>query len=117
MPGNEPVLKDVVQRVLHAGKGFRGVIVLVVNVEVSVFHGLPGFGREQVVVDKRLGGLRRELHHHSRWRVGVHIGVLAGDVVVFGLDDFQEYVAGLGPAGYTALVTVGDISLGHLLSG
>ena len=26
-------------------------------------------------------------------------------------------IIGSGPAGYTALVTVGDISLGHLLSG
>ena len=84
--------------------------------KIPVAHGVASFGREKVVVNKGLGRFGGEFHHHSRGRVGVHVGVLAGDVVVFRLDDFQEDVAGLGTSGYAALVAIGDIAFGHFLA-
>ena len=117
MTGNEAAVQNVVQRVLHAGERLGGVVVLIVNVQVVVLHGVAALGRQQVVVDKRLGGLRGELHHHAGRRVGIHIGILAGDVVRLHVHDVQKHVARLGLTGYGALVAVGDVFLCDVLAG
>ena len=85
--------------------------------EVAGAHGIAGFLRKKIVVNKGLGGLAREFHHHSRRGIGVHIGVLARDVVAFGLDDFQEHVAGLGAASDASLVAICYIAFRHFLAG
>ena len=115
--GDESVVEDAVEGMLHAGERLGGVVVLVVDVEIAVAHGLAGLVGEQIVVDEGLGCLAGEFHHHAGGRVGVHVGVLARDVVVLGLDDFQEDVACLGAACDAALVAVGDVFLGHFLAG
>ena len=115
--GYEAVFKYAVERMLHTGETLGRVIVFVVYVKIAVVDSLAHLGREQIVVDKGLGGLAGKLHHHARGRVGVHVGVLAGDVVALGLDDLEKHVAGLGAASYRPLIAVGDIAFGHLLTG
>ena len=46
--------------------------------------------RQQAFVHIGLGRLRGEYHHHARRRVGVHVRVLAGDLVGLGVDDLLE---------------------------
>ena len=117
MACHEAVFEYTVEGVLHTGEALGGVIVFVVDVDVAVVDSLTHLGREQVVVDKGFGGLAGKLHHHACGRVGVHVGVLACDVVVFGLDDFEKHVASLGSACYGTLVAIGDVTLGHFLAG
>ena len=106
----------MVQRVLHTSERLRGVIVLVVDVQIVMRHCLATLLRQQVVVNKGLGGLRCELHHHASWCVGIHVGIFASDIVVLHIDDIQEHITGLGLTGYAALVTVGDVFLGNILA-
>ncbi len=101
---------------LHARQALGGIVILVVDVDIVVAHGLTHGRREKVVVDKRFGGLAGEFHHHARRRVRVHVGVLAGHVIVLGLDNLEEDVAGLCAARYAALVAIGDVTLGHILA-
>lgn len=115
-PATEAAAQDLVERMLHAGERLGGIIVLVVYVYVIVADSRLGLGREEVVVHKGFGGLAGELHHHARRGVGVHVGVLPSDVVVLGLDNLQEHVTGTGLAGNRTLVTVSDVTLGHLLA-
>ena len=107
----------MIQRVLHAGQRLRGIVVLVVNVEVVLLHGLAHLVAEEVVVNERLGGLRSKLHHHSRGRVCVHICIFARDVVALDVDDLEEHLTRLCLASDTALVAVLDIYLGHVFAG
>ena len=86
-------------------------------VQIAVAHSFAGFGREQVVIHEGFCGLRCKLHHHSRRGIGIHVRILAGYIVVFCLDDFQEYVASLSTTGNAALVAIGDVAFSHLLSG
>ena len=106
VPGIEAMLQYVVERMLHAGERLRGIVVLVVDVDVVVLHGIAGLFREQVVVDERLCRLAGKLHHHACGRVGVHVGVLARHVVVLDVDDFKEDVARLRLAGHRSLCHV-----------
>ncbi len=114
--GHKSALKNPVERMLHACQTLGGIIILVVDMDIIVLYSLFHLGGEKIVVDERFGGLAREFHHHACRRVGVHVGVLAGDVVVFSLDDFEKHVAGLGPAGNGALVAVGDVAACHILA-
>ena len=116
MTCSKSVLQDIIQRVLHTGERLRGVIIFVVDVQIVVFYGVAALFREQIVVDEGFGGLARELHHHARRRVGVHIGILARNVVVLDVHDVEEHLTGLGLAGDGALVAVGDILLSHVLT-
>ena len=117
MAGYEAVLEYAVERMLHAGKALGGVVVLVVYVYVVVADGFANFGREQIIVDERLCSFAGEFHHHACRRVGIHVGVLTGDIVVLGLDDFVEHVGGLGTAGNATLVAICYIAFGHFLAG
>ncbi len=116
MSGTEATFQHLIQRVLHAGQALGGVVVLVVDVDIVVAHSLTCFLAQQVVVDKGLGAFAGKFHHHARRGVGVHVGVLAGDVVVLGVDDFKEDVAGLGLACHTAFVAIVDVAACHLLA-
>ena len=116
MSGDEAAGEDMVEGVLHAGERLGGVIVFVVDVEVVVLHGLAALLGEQVVVDEGFRGLRGKLHHHACRGVGIHVGILTGDIVVLDVDDVEEHVAGLGLAGNGALVAVGDELLRHILA-
>ena len=111
------LLEHLVQRVLHAGETLGGIIVLVVDMQVIAAHGFTCFLAQQVVVDEGLGGLAGKLHHHAGRRVGIHVGILAGNVVILGIDDFQEQVARFGFAGNATFLTIVDIAAGHLLAG
>ena len=117
MTGREAVVQDVIERMLHTGERLRGIVVLVVHMQVVVAHGITALLRQQVVIDKGLGALRGELHHHTGRCVSVHVRVLAGHVVVLDVDDLQEHITGLGLPGNATLVTVGDVFLCHILAG
>ena len=116
MSGDESVFKYAVERVLNACQTFCGVVVLVVDVDISGTYGIARLGAQQVIVDKRLCGLAGKFHHHACRRVRVHIGVFTSDVVVFRFYDFVEHVAGFGPTRYASLVAVCDIAFCHFLS-
>ena len=91
--GLEAELQDLVQRVLDAGQGLRGIVVLVVDVDIVVGDRLADRVGEQDFVHVALRGLGGELHHHAGRSIGVHVGVLAGDVqLVF--DDVLDFLHG-----------------------
>ena len=71
---------------------------------------------QEEIVHERLCCLARELHHHSGRSVGVHVRVLACDIIRLDVDDLLEYVTGLRIAGNAALVTVSDVLLGNILT-
>ena len=116
MAGEEAVLEYLVERMLDAGEGLGRIVILVVDVDISVLHGLANVLGQQALVHESLGGLGRELHHHTGRGVGIHIGVLPGDVGGLGLYDLLEDFAGLGLSGKVAFVAVSYISLGDLLA-
>ena len=101
---------------LHAGETLCRIVVFVVDVQIVAFYGVGCLWGEEVVVDKRFCCLAGKFHHHTGWRVGVHVGVLACDVVRLRLDDFKENVACLGAACDAALVAVGDVAFCHFLA-
>ena len=111
MAGNETILENFVEWVLHAGEALGGVVVFIVNVDIVVAHGVASFFGEEVVVDEGFCGLARKFHHHAGRRVGIHIGVFACYVGVFCLYDFSEDVGSLGTSCNAALVAVGDVAL------
>ena len=114
--GTESVGEDTFQRVLDAGQTLRGVVILVVDVQVIVAHSLLGLVAQQVIVHERFGRLAGKLHHHACRRVGIHVGILARHIVALDVDDFQEHVACLRLTGYAPLVTVGNVFLCHILA-
>ena len=99
MPCNKAILKDAVERMLHAGKALGRVVVLVVNMYIVMTNCVERFFTQQIIVYIRLGGFRREFHHHAGRRVGIHVGVFACDLIIFCFDDFDKHIAGLGLAG------------------
>ena len=115
MTRHKTVFKHFVERVLNASQTLGGVVVFVVDVKYVVGNGFPGFFAEQVVVYKRLGGFARKFHHHAGRRVGIHIGVFACDVVVFGVDNLLKHVGCAGFASHIARMTVFDVGACHLL--
>ena len=101
---------------LNASEALGGVVVLVVDVKVIVANCLACLFAQQIIVDEGLGGLAGKLHHHACWRLGIHVGILARDIVVLGIDNLEEHVAGLGFSGHTALVAIVDIALCYFLA-
>ena len=87
------------------------------DVQIVATHGIAHFLAQQIVVHEGLGGLAAELHHHTGWCVGIHVGVLAGYIIVLDIDDFKEDVASLGLTCHTAGIAVFDICLCHILAG
>ncbi len=116
MTGAETVFKYAVKRMLYTGEALCRIIIFVVDVEITVFHGFSCFLRKKIIVDKRLCRFACELHHHSGRGVGVHVGILARDVIVLGFDDLKEHIACLGTACDATLIAIGDITLGHFLA-
>ena len=114
MAGLETILEDTVQGVLHAGQRLGGIVVLIVNVQVVVLHGILHLIAQQIVVNERLGGLAGELHHHTGRSVGVHVCILAGNIVVLDVNNLQEDVAGLSLAGNGTGTAVLDVDLGNV---
>ena len=78
----------------------------------SLFHIL----RKQTLVHIGLRGLGRELHHHSRRRVSIHVGILTSNVIGLSVNDFLENLASLGLAREIPLVPVCNVFLCDLLA-
>ena len=83
---------------------------------VVVLHGVAHLFREQIVIDERLGRFRGKLHHHTRRRVGIHVGVFARHVVAFDVHNVQKHIACLGLAGDGALVAILNVLLGDVFA-
>ena len=115
--GFQAVFENHVEGMLDAGKGLGRIVVLVVDVDIVSGHCIADIGGEKALVNVALGSLGGEFHHHAGGSVGVHVGVLAGDVVHLGVDDSLENFVSVGLTGEIPLVAVGDILLGHLLAG
>ena len=86
------------------------------DMQIVVFYRLLDLFAQQVIVDERLGRFAGELHHHAGRRVGIHIGILAGDVVGFDIDDLQEHIARFGFAGDATLIAVRNVFLCNVLT-
>ena len=84
--------------------------------EIVVFHGVAAFVGEQIIIDERLGGFAGELHHHACRCVGIHVGVLARNIIILDVDDFEEHVARLRLSGDGALVAVCDVLLCYVFA-
>ena len=115
--GLQSVFQNQVQRVLDAGKRLGGIIILVVDMDVVARNGFAHVSRQQALVHIGLGSLGSELHHHARRRIGIHVRILAGDVIGLRVDDGLENLVRPGFPGQVALVAVGDVFAGHLLTG
>ncbi len=85
--GHETARQDIVQRMLHARQRLRGIVILVVNVQVVMLYGVAALRRQQIVVHEGLGALRSKFHHHARWCVGVHVRILTRHVVALDVHD------------------------------
>ena len=116
MTSHEAAVQDIVQRMLHTGERLGGIVVLIMDMQVVVFHSLTTLLTQQIVVDEGLRGLRGKLHHHTCRGVGIHIGILTCHIVVLDVHDIEEHLTGLGLTSHTTLMTVGDVLLGHVLS-
>ena len=101
---------------LHTSQRLGGIVVLVVYVQVIVLHGIATLLAQQIVVHEGLRRLRGKLHHHAGRRIGIHIGILARDIIILDIHDVQEHVACLRLTGDAALVAVGDILLSDVLA-
>ncbi len=114
--GLQSVLQDGVERMLHAGERLGRIVVLVVDVDVAVADSIAHLGAQKVIIDERLSRFAGELHHHAGRSVGVHVGILARDVVVLHTDDGVENLLGLGLAGHATCISVRDVLAGDLLA-
>ena len=114
MTGLETVLQDSVQRMLDAGQRLGRIVILVVDVQVVVAYSLLHLIAQQIVVHERLCGLAGELHHHTGRSVGIHVGILAGDVVVLDVYYLQEDVASLCLTGNGTRTTVLNVYSGNV---
>ena len=83
---------------------------------VVMLHGITAFRRQEVVVNKGLGAFRGKLHHHTGWRVGIHIGILASNIIVLNVHNIEKNITCLCFAGYRTLVTISDIALSYILT-
>ena len=86
------------------------------DMQIVIFHSFLDFFTQQVIVHERFGRLAGKLHHHTGRRVGIHIGILAGNIVRLNVYDFQEYIARFCFTGDASLVTVGDVFLCNILA-
>ena len=80
-------------------------------------NSITRLGRQQIIIHKRLGGFRSELHHHSCRSVCIHVGVLARHIVFLGSDNLQENVMRLRFTRYIAFIAICDICFGYFLAG
>ena len=101
---------------LEAGEALGRIVVLVVDMDVAAGHRLAYLLGEKAFVHVGLCRLGCELHHHAGRGVGVHVGILAGDVVGLRINDALEDFPALRLAGEVALVAVGYVLLRHLLA-
>ena len=117
MTSHIALLEHLVQWVLHTGQTLGGIVVLVMDVQIVTAHSLTCLLAQEIVIHEGLGRLASELHHHAGRGIGIHVGVLACDIIIFGIDNLQEQVTCLGLAGYAAFLAIVDIAAGHLLAG
>ena len=114
--GRETAIEDVVERMLHASETLCRIVILVVDVDIVVFHSLESLLVEEIVIDERLGGFAGKLHHHSGRSVGIHVGIFAGNIVALDVDNLLENVSGFRLSRDAALVAIGDVALCHIFA-
>ena len=116
MTCHKTLIEDIVQRMLYAGQRLGGIVILIVYMQIVMLYCITAFGRQQIVVNEGLGALGGKLHHHTGWSVGIHIGILTGDIIVLDVHDIEEHITGLCLTGNRTLVAIGDIALGYILT-
>ena len=88
MAGHKSMLQDTIKRVLHTCKALSRIIILVMNVEIALAHGITCACRQKIVINKRFSRFTRKLHHHACGSVRIHVGVFAGYIVALGFNYF-----------------------------
>ena len=112
--GREAAPVDIGQIVLDAGRGLRGVVVEVVDVDVAVAVGAAVPHADEVFQRVILRDLRGEGHHLSGRRMRRHVGVREVDVVLLHRDDAVHHLLDrrAAVAFDVAPLAVDDIALG-----
>ena len=106
MSSLQTMLKDGIKRVLYACKRLGWIIVLVMNMYISAFHSSLNLFIKQIVINEWLGAFAGKLHHHSGRSVGIHIGILACDIIVLCANDTLENLASLCLTRYASCIAV-----------
>ena len=106
----------MIERMLNTGKRLGRIIILIVNVQIIMLHGITNIFRQQEVVNKRLCCFRCKFHHHTRRSIGIHVGILACNFIVLNVHNLHEHVTGLCLTCYRTLVTILNILLCNILA-
>ena len=106
MSSLQTMLKDGIKRVLYAGKRLGWIVVLVMNMYITALHGTLHLFVKQIVIDERLGAFAGKLHHHAGRSVGIHIGILACDIIILRANDTLKNLASLGLTRYASCIAV-----------
>ena len=106
MSGLQTMLKDGIERVLYTGKRLGWIVVLVMNMYITALHGTLHLFVKQIVINEWLGAFAGKLHHHSGRSVGIHIGILARDIIILRANDTLENLASLGLTRYASCIAV-----------
>ena len=106
MSSLQTMLKDGIKRVLYACKRLGWIVVLVMNMYISAFHSSLNLFIKQIVINEWLGAFAGKLHHHSGRSVGIHIGILARDIIILRANDTLKNLASLGLTRYASCIAV-----------
>ena len=87
MPSHKATPQDPIQRMLYTGQALRRIIILIMDVQVILGQRVLRLGRKQKIIDKWFGRLTGEFNHHARWRIRVHVRILARHLVGLDIDD------------------------------
>ncbi len=68
------------------------------NVKITITDSIACLIAQQIVIDKGLGCLARKFHHHTGWRVSIHVGIFTSYFIILCLNYFKKNITGLGSA-------------------
>ena len=71
---------------------------------------------QQIVIYKRFCCLAGKLHHHPSRSIRIHIRIFSSHIIRLRLYDFQKNITSFGFTGYTALISISNIYLCHILT-
>ena len=70
--------------------------------------------RKQDLIDIAFSCLRSELHHHTSWRICIHVSILSSNIVCLRLDNTIENLHGVSLSGDISLIPVSNEFAGYI---
>ena len=116
MPSDKSTVQDIIKRMLNASERLSRIIVLIVYMQIIMLDSLTALLTKKIVINERLGCLRGKLHHHSCWSIGIHVGILASNIIILDVYYIEEHLTSLCLTGHRALMTISYIFLSHILT-